>query len=285
MATFKLLRATTTLNFPARRSDEQELKEKASPYGCSSYLVVFGANFARSVPPSCSLHALSLDMMLCEHDASQPLQTLPPTHSADHLPRAPHPTKLRPTPQLTKDTTPPPPTTTLTPESPTAVVDPPTSPPPPPSSFLETAKYGTTKTPCFAAPIPTPTSTSMSSTAAAAAAAAMLTLSSTPTLSADKRHRAVAAMDEMRKRAARYRETPTPEGDGTDELTTQLEGLEVSMLGAWGKGRVDCSIFGGVVGTGKTGGTIDVGVGFLRGWGGEGERSRRQRKGGGKVEG
>ncbi|CAM9261116.1 unnamed protein product [Scytosiphon promiscuus] len=35
------------------------------------------------------------------------------------------------------------------------------------------------------------------------------------------------AMDEMRKRAARYRETPKPEGDGTDELTAQMEGLEI----------------------------------------------------------
>ncbi|CAM9513142.1 unnamed protein product [Ectocarpus sp. 6 AP-2014] len=118
-------------------------------------------------------------------------------------------------------------TTTLTLKSSITVVADPR--PPPPSSSNGTSSESTHRsavtTPTMPTPTPTPklssTATPPPSLPTPSPSAASL-LPSMP--SNERRHRAVAAMEEMRKRAARYRETPK---EDTDDLTAQMEVLQV----------------------------------------------------------
>ncbi|CAN0438534.1 unnamed protein product, partial [Ectocarpus sp. 12 AP-2014] len=113
-------------------------------------------------------------------------------------------------------------TTTLTLKSSITVV---ADPPPPPPSSNGTSSESTRPSVAMTTMMPTPTPTptlKLSSTAtpppslptpSPSAASLLLSMPSN-----ERRHHAVAAMEEMRKRAARYRETPK---EDTDDLTAQ----------------------------------------------------------------
>ncbi|CAM9859034.1 unnamed protein product, partial [Ectocarpus sp. 12 AP-2014] len=119
-------------------------------------------------------------------------------------------------------------TTTLTLKSSITVV---ADPPPPPPSSNGTSSESTRPSVAMTTTMPTPTPTPTPILSSTATPPPSLTTPSPSTASLllsmpsnERRHRAVAAMEEMRKRAARYRETPK---EDTDDLTAQMEGLQV----------------------------------------------------------